>query len=111
INGNSAAYLNPGYAAAAGSISYNGTVTNGIYSYATWTTLGFGNLGTANAWTANTMVPFFRVPFSNSTGACVDFEVLNDAFQVQDNTTWYISLGGEDRTDGFIAGMNSTADD
>ena len=107
IDGENAAFVNSALIGAVGGLNFAGITTNGIYSYASWATFGNGNLGSANSWTAGIEVPFFRVPYSNTSGACVTFEVLTDQFQLENNQAWYISLSGQDRTDGYIAGKTA----
>lgn len=102
IDGPAATLSDPAMAPFYGSVIYQGSFTNGIHSYATWATIGMGALGATNAWSAGTEVPFFHVPYSNTTGTCITFEVVDDTFQSSGNISWFISLAGLDRTNGYI---------
>ena len=105
ITGASAQYVNPAYAPAVGSLQYGGTTTDGLYSYATFFTIGSGSLFDEGlSWTANTELPFFRVPYVNTGSSCVTFEVLDDTYQNTNNLQWFISLNALDKTDGYISG-------
>ncbi|HMN05098.1 MAG TPA: hypothetical protein PKD45_05165, partial [Flavobacteriales bacterium] len=90
-----------------GAVTYAGTSTDGIYSYASWYTFSVNVLGPSKKWPANLEQSFFRVPYTNTSGACVEFEVVTDAYQTAHNLGWYISLNGQDKTDGYIPGKES----
>jgi len=108
ITGGSAQLVDPNWANAVGPVNFVSTTTNGIYSYATFVTFGVDQLQNAGlSWAPNVEVPFFRVPYVNTTNACITFEVVNDAFQASSNREWFVSLNGLDRTDGYIAGKTS----
>ncbi|HEY0978012.1 MAG TPA: hypothetical protein VGE21_11140 [Flavobacteriales bacterium] len=104
VTGNSAAFVSPTISNAAGSLNYDGLNSDGTYSYATFTTIGTNsNLG-ADGFTANTEKPFFRVPYVNTSGNCVDFEVMGNTYQEDNNLVWFISLSGYERNNGYISG-------
>ncbi len=108
LNGGAAVYADPNWVNALGSLLYVGTATDGIYSYASFATFGVDQLQSVGLnWAPNVEVPFFRVPVVNTSGACVNFEVTTDPYQVSSNSQWYIALNGLDMTDGFIAGETS----
>jgi len=88
----------------AGVVLFNSSTTDSIFSYLTFTTLGVGPLGATNAWTAGNEVSFFSIPYSNTSDTCVTFEILYDQYQLDQNLGWYVSLNGENRTNGFILG-------
>lgn len=104
VDGVNAAWVDPAYDNSVGPLVYNGMLTNGIYSYAQFTTFGLGDLG--SAWQANTEIPFFHVPYTNTSGACVTFELIDDAFESDNNIIWYISLYGVESNNGFILGKS-----
>jgi hypothetical protein len=108
VTGAAATYADPNWANALGPLFYVGTSTNGIYSYASFATFGIDQLQNAGFnWSPNVEVPFFRVPVVNNTGACVTFELVNDAFQAASNSQWYIALNGLDMTAGYIPGKTN----
>ncbi len=108
ITGSSAAYVSPTIASSAGFLLYEGTTTNGGFSYATFSTIApFVPLGAADAFTSGVEKPFFRVPYVNSTATCVEFQVLDNAFQDNENLQWFISLSGYERNNGYIAGKTT----
>ena len=101
-------YVDPAYLGATGPIISTGISTDDIYSYATFSTIGFGNLSDQGiAWTGGVEVPFFRVNYTNPSGACLDFEVVDDAYQTGENISWYISLNALEKADGYIPGSTS----
>ena len=101
-------YVDPAYLGATGPIISTGISTDDIYSYATFSTIGFGNLSDQGiAWTGGLEVPFFRVNYTNPSGACLDFEVVDDAYQTAENISWYISLNALEKADGYIPGSTS----
>ncbi len=104
-----AKYVDPAYVDATGGIINLGTTTDGAYSYATFATVGIGSLYDAGlSWTANTEVPFIRVNYTNTSGACITFEVLDDAYQSSNNLQWFISCNALDKTNGYIPGETSS---
>ena len=108
VTGAAATYADPNWANALGPLFYVGTSINGIYSYASFATFGIDQLQNAGFnWSPNVEVPFFRVPVVNNTGACVTFELVNDAFQAASNSQWYIALNGLDMTAGYIPGKTN----
>lgn len=108
LNSASASYVDPAMQTAAGSLIHVGTTTNGIYSYSTFATYGSATLQSAGLyWAPNTIVPFFRVPYTNTSGSCIEFEVLDDAYQSSTNRLWYASLNGVESNNGYISGSTS----
>lgn len=105
VDGANAAWVDPDYDNSVGPLTYNGTLTDGIYSYAQFTTFGFDDLNTG--WTSNVEIPFFRLPYTNTSGACVTFELVDDPFEVDNNIVWYISLYGVESNNGFIPGKST----
>ena len=106
--GTTATLVDPGWSSSVGPVSFQGTTSSGIFSYATFTSFGIAPLGTGNGLTANVEKPFFRVPYTNTSGTCVTFQVITDLHQSNQNLLWYISLGGQNRTNGHIPGKTNT---
>jgi hypothetical protein len=98
----------PNWVNSVGFVSNASFTTSGIYSYATFTTFGFNPLGAADGLAANVETPFFTVPYTNTSGSCMTFEVIDDLHQDNNNLLWYISLSGQNKTNGYIAGKTST---
>jgi hypothetical protein len=108
VNGALASIADLALENAVGNVLYQGIATNGIYSYATFATFGTSSLQDEGLFfAANTSIPFFRVPYSNSTNACVEFEVVDDTYQEITNRSWYISLNGVESMNGYILGSAS----
>jgi hypothetical protein len=108
LNAAAATLVDPAMQNVVGSVLHVGSTTNGIYSYATFATYGSATLQSAGLfWPASTQVPFFRIPYTNTTNACVVFEVLDDAFQDATNRSWYASLNGVESNNGYIAGATA----
>lgn len=108
LDGASATYVDPALQTAAGPLLHVGTTTNGIYSYSTFATYGNATLQSVGlSWAPNVIVPFFRVPYTNTTNSCVVFEVVDDAFQAATNRSWYTSLNGVESNNGYILGSTA----
>ncbi len=103
LNTGAASFNNPAYTAAVGPLTYQNSYVNGDSTYAVFTTV-YGGSPLPTSWAANTNVPFFQVPFTNTSGACVTFEVANSPWQEVNNRQWFISLDAVDRTNGYIPG-------
>lgn len=99
--------VNPNWVNSVGVVSNADFASNGIYSYATFTTFGVDPIGAADGLTANVETPFFTIPYTNTSGSCVAFEVIDDSYQTNNNLAWYISLAGQNKTNGYILGKES----
>lgn len=75
--------------------------SSGGYSYRTYTAFGASTIAVecpGNAWTTGEWVELCQIVVENYGGACVNYQLVNDAFTEANNLNYYVSLGGVDKT-------------
>ena len=106
VHHTAAAYNDPDLSGPVGPLAKLGEFTHGDSTYAVYSTVYGGHplSDSSITWAANTDIPFFTIPFTNTSGACVTFEVANSSWQADNNYQWFVSLNAQERTDGYIPG-------
>lgn len=75
----------------------DGEIDDNGFRYYTINAFGTAVIPAGCDWVANTEVPFLQLPLTPGT-ACVDFQIVNDAFTAANNKDYFISLNAVDRT-------------
>jgi hypothetical protein len=75
----------------------DGEIDDNGFRYYTINAFGNAVIPTGCEWTANNEVPFLQLPLTPGT-ACVNFQIVNDAFTGANNKDYFISLNAVDRT-------------